>query len=138
MRETMIPMKRTASARGSFGGTAWLGPALVMLLALSCGGSGDSGGGSPCAQVGAATCNEACACTDGPGCNITQGAVTLSFDTEADCRGFLVTLSCSDSTMPAYNDAAACLPLVQAATCTGTGTEAALAFPTDTVCQTPP
>jgi hypothetical protein len=124
-------MKRMVDVRGSFG------LVLVVVLALSCGSSGNSGGGSPCAQVGAATCNEACACTDGPGCNIMQGAVTITFDTEADCRGFLVTLACSDSTMPSYNDAAACLPLVQAATCTGTGTDAALAFPTDQACQTP-
>ena len=131
-------MRRSASERGSSRGTALAGPALVVLLALSCGGSGTSGPATPCQEVGAATCNEACACTDGPGCNISQGAVTLSFGTEAACRGWLVTLSCSDSTMPAYNDAVACLPLVLAATCTGTGTDASLAFPTDTVCQTPP
>ena len=34
--------------------------------------------------------------------------------------------------MAAYNDAAACLPLVQAATCTGTGTEGSVSLPTDT------
>jgi hypothetical protein len=134
----MIPMKRAGSERGGSRISAWAAPALLAFLALGCGGGGGTGGGSPCQQVGAATCTKACACTDGPGCNITQGALTISFDTEMDCRTFLVTFGCSDSSMPSYNDAAACLPLVEAASCTGTGTDAALAFPTDTVCETPP
>jgi hypothetical protein len=37
----------------------------------------------------------------------------------------------------AYNDAEACLPLIEAATCTGTGTDAALAYPADNACQSP-
>lgn len=132
-------MKRSARERGSLGGVGWAAPALVVVLALACGGSGNSGAGSPCAQVGAATCNEACACTDGPGCIISsQDGLTITFDTETACRTFLVNVACSDSTMPAYNDAAACLPLVQAAMCTGTGTTASLDFPTDPACQTPP
>jgi hypothetical protein len=40
--------------------------------------------------------------------------------------------------MAAYNDAAACLPLVQAATCTGTGADGAMSFPMDMACQSPP
>lgn len=67
-----------------------------------------------------------------------QGGLTLTFDDEADCRGLFVTFGCSQGDMAAYNDAAACLPLVQAATCTGTGTEGALSFPPDTACETPP
>jgi hypothetical protein len=134
----MVVMMRAASQRGRSGCAAWVGPALVALMALACGGSGDSGGGSPCQQVGAEACNKACACTDGPGCKITSGALTITVSSEAGCRAILVTSACSDPSMPSYNDAAACLPLVQAATCTGTGTEAALAFPTDPVCETPP
>ena len=118
---------------------AWAGPALVVLLASACGGSGNSGPATPCQEVGAASCNQACACTDGPGCNISsQDGLSLTFPTEADCRVFLVTLACSDQSMPAYNDAAACLPLVQAASCTGTGTDAALAYPSDPACAAPP
>jgi hypothetical protein len=112
--------------------------ALIVLLTLSCGGSGTSGPTSPCQEVGAAMCNQACACTDGPGCNISQGGLSLTFDTEADCRGILVTFACSDPNMPAYNDASACLPLVQASTCTGTGTDAALLYPSDPACAAPP
>ena len=40
--------------------------------------------------------------------------------------------------MAAYNDANACLPLVQAAVCTGTGTEGAVTFPMEAACETPP
>jgi hypothetical protein len=129
----MIPMKRVGRERGRTGVTGWAASALLALLPLGCGG----GGGSPCQQVGAATCTKACACTDGPGCNITGGALTLSFPTEMDCRTLLVTFGCSDS-MPSYNDPVACLPLVEAASCTGKGTDAALAFPTDMVCESPP
>lgn len=128
-------MKRAASARDSFRGLAWAGPALIALLVLGCGG-GD-GGGNPCQQVGAALCSKACACTDGPGCNLSQDGVSLTFANESDCRVFLVTLSCSDQSMPAYNDAAACLPLVEAAACTGTGTDASLVYPADPACATP-
>ena len=115
-----------------------VGPAMVMLLTLSCGSSSsNNNGGTPCQMVGGAICTKACACTDGPGCNLVQDGLTVTFDTEADCRGFMVTLACSDSTMPGYNDAAACLPLVNAAMCTGTGTDGALMFPADAACQSP-
>jgi len=126
-------MKRLGSERGRSRVIAWVAPALLALLSLGCG----SDSLSACQQVGAATCTKACACTDGPGCNITGGALTISFPTEMDCRTLLVTFGCSDS-MPSYNDPVACLPLVEAASCTGTGTDAALAFPTDTVCESPP
>ena len=129
-------MKRPASERDGVRGIAWAATALVGLLAFGCGG-GDSAA-NPCQQVGAALCAKACACTDGPGCNISQDGVSLTFNTESDCRVFLVTLSCSDQSMPAYNDAAACLPLVQAAACTGTGTDASVVYPSDQACATPP
>jgi len=125
------PMMRT-SERGKY--RAWVGPVLAAVLTLTCGGS-DSGG-SPCQTLGNAICAKACACTDGAGCALTDGTGgTLTYDTEADCRGFQVTLACSGGS--GYNDAAACLPLVQAATCTGTGTEASLVYPTDNACGSP-
>lgn len=71
-------------------------------------------------------------------CALSQGGATFSFDTDADCRTFLVTFSCSQGDKAAYNDAAACLTLIQAATCTGTGTDAALSYPDDNACETPP
>jgi hypothetical protein len=115
-------------------------PALVVVLALACGGgsSSNTGGDPACQQVGNATCDKACTCTDGPGCNISsQGGLSITFNSEMDCRTFLVTVACSDPSMPSYNDAAACLPLVQAATCTGTGTDASLAYPSDMACAAP-
>ena len=57
-------------------------------------------------------------------------------NSESDCRGFFVTLGCAMGDK-SYQDAVACLPLVQAATCTGTGADGALSFPPDTVCQAP-
>jgi hypothetical protein len=113
---------------------------LVVVVAglslVSC-GSGSSG---LCAQIGKTVCQKACACKEGPGCAISLGeGFSETFDSESDCRFFLVTLSCSDGDMAAYNDAAACLPLVQAAGCTGTGEEGAFMSPPDTdVCDTPP
>jgi hypothetical protein len=109
----------------------------VVLAGLSlatCGGDGDSG---LCQQIGNALCAKACSCTEGPACAMSQGGLTLTFDSEADCRGLFVNLGCSMGDAAAYNDAAACLPLVQAATCTGTGTEAAVAVPADMACQAP-
>ena len=73
----------------------WVGPALAALLTLTCGGS-DSGGGNPCQMLGAAICAKACACTEGPGCALGDGTGgTLTYDTEADCTGFQVTLACA-------------------------------------------
>lgn len=115
-----------------------LGLVIASLALVSCGGGGGSGSQSLCQQIGVATCTEACACGDGSMCALTQGGTTLSFDNASDCRGFLVTLGCSNGDQAAYNDAAACLPLVQAATCTGTGPDGALSFPPDMACQTPP
>ncbi len=117
-----------------------VGPVLLVLSGLafvSCGGGGSSAQ-STCAQIGAVTCQKACACLDGPMCALSQGGFTLSFNTEADCNAALVTFSCSQGDKAAYNDAAACLPLVQAATCTGTGADAALAYPADNACESPP
>jgi len=112
---------------------------VVASLALAtCGDSGGSSGGV-CAQVGAAICAKACSCREGATCAISEGAgLEVTFDTEADCTGFLVTLGCSMGDMAAYNDAAACLPLVQAAACTGTGVDGAMVFPMEAACQTPP
>lgn len=90
-----------------------------------------------CQQIGEEICAKACSCREGAECAMSQGGLTLTFDDEADCRGFFVTLGCSMGDMAAYNDAAACLPLVQAATCIGTGAEGAVAFPTDMACQAP-
>src|SRR5436305_112656 len=105
------------------------------LLWLSCGGG--SGSQSTCQQIGTITCQKACACRDGAACALSQGGATVTFDTEADCTGFLVTLGCSQGNAAAYNDATACLPLVQAATCTGSGADGALTFPADMACQSP-
>src|SRR5437868_5182918 len=110
---------------------------VVLSLALTSCGSGGSGSQGSCQQVAGTICTKACACREGPTCALTQGGGTVDFPSEADCRGFLVTLGCSAGDKAAYNDAAACLPLIQAATCTGTGTEGALAFPSDTACETP-
>src|SRR5947207_14939237 len=113
-----------------------IGLVLVTVLWLSCGGSGPQ---SVCQQIGTLTCQKACDCLDGPKCQMSQGGLTLSFDTEADCLGILVTFGCSQNGgAMAYNDAAACLPLIQAATCTGTGTDAALAYPAHNACPSPP
>jgi hypothetical protein len=108
---------------------------LVSLSLLGCGG-GSGGAGGLCQQIGTAACQKACSCREGPTCAISQGGLTIDFDSEADCRGFFVTLGCMDGDM-AYNDSAACLPLIQAATCTGTGTDGALSYPPDNACDSP-
>jgi len=109
-----------------------IGLVLVTVLWLSCGGS------STCEQIGSLTCQKACACLDGPRCQLSQDGATFSFDSESDCRVFFVSLACSQNGgAMAYNDANACLPLIQAAMCTGTGTDAALAYPADNACQSP-
>jgi hypothetical protein len=113
------------------------GLVLASLLVVSC-GSGSSSTPGLCGQIGTATCQKACSCREGPTCALSQGGLTLTFDTEADCRLFLVTAACSEGDMAAYNNAAACLPLIQAATCTGTGVEGAVSLPPDTACETPP
>jgi len=85
--------------------------------------------------VGEAVCAKACSCREGPTCAISQGGFTIDFDSESDCKVFYVTLGCSKGDKAAYKDAAACQPLIGAATCTGTGTEAALSYPSDQVCE---
>ena len=108
---------------------------LVLMVAglwlVSCGSE------STCQKIGSALCEKACSCREGPSCAMDQGGFTLSFDSASDCRVFFVGFACSEGDMAAYNDAEACLPLTQAATCTGTGTEAAVSVPTDMACQTP-
>ena len=115
--------------------------AVVMVCGamVGCGsGGGGGGGGSLCAQIGNAICAKACSCREGPECAISEGGgLGGDFPSERDCLGFLVTLGCSEGDAKAYNDAAACLPLAQAATCTGTGAEGAVTFPTAMACQTP-
>jgi hypothetical protein len=115
---------------------------LVLVVAsLSLATCGDSGGGSSgglCAQIGTALCAKACSCRDGATCAISQDGLVLTFDTETDCTGLYVTFGCSMGDMAAYNNAATCLPLVQAAACTGTGTEGAVEYPDDIACQSPP
>lgn len=115
-----------------------IGLVVACLSLATCGGGGSGGAQGLCGQIGTALCQKACSCREGPTCAMAQGGLTLDFDTESDCRGFFVTLACSMGDMAAYNDAAACLPLVQAATCTGVGVEGALSFPTDMACQAPP
>jgi hypothetical protein len=110
-----------------------IGVVVAGLLLMSCGSDSQS----LCEQIGIATCQKACSCREGATCALSQDSLTVTFDTEGDCRGFLVTLGCSQSDKAAYNDAAACLPLVQAATCTGTGADGALSFPADMACQSP-
>ena len=114
---------------------------LVLVVAslslAACGDSGSSSGG-PCQQIGTMICAKACSCREGPTCAMSQGGLELTFDTEADCTGFFVTVGCSMGDAAAYNDAAACLPLVQAAACTGTGVDGAVVFPADPACESPP
>jgi hypothetical protein len=102
------------------------------LWLVSCGG--DSG---LCQQIGSTLCEKACSCREGPECAMSQDGFPVSFPSESDCRGWLVSLGCSGGDKAAYNDAAACLPLVQAATCTGEGTDGAVSFPTEMACATP-
>jgi hypothetical protein len=109
------------------------GVVVAGLLLVACG----SDSPSLCQQIGIASCQKACSCRDGATCALAQGGLTVTFDSEADCRGFLVTLGCSQGDTAAYNDAAACLPLVEAATCTGAGVDGALSFPADMACQSP-
>jgi hypothetical protein len=119
---------------------------LLVVAAFSlatCGSSDDGGGGgSLCQQIGNMACAKACSCRDGAACAMMQGdatsSVTITFDSEADCQALFVTLGCSMGDAAAYNDAAACLPLITAATCSSTGAEGALGFPTDNACQSPP
>jgi hypothetical protein len=115
-----------------------LGLVLPGLLLFSCGGGSGSSAQSTCQQIGTITCQKACDCQDGAGCAVTQDGFTETFNSQSDCLGILVTFSCSQGDTAAYNDAAACLPLIQAATCTGSGTDGALAYPGDNACQTPP
>ncbi len=68
---------------------------------------------------------------------MSQGGFELTFPTEADCTAAEVTFSCAQGDQAAYNDATACLPLMQAAACTGTGTDASMMYPDDPACQTP-
>ena len=114
---------------------------LVLVVAsLALATCGDSGGGptSTCAQIGAMLCAKACSCREGPTCAMSQAGAESTFPNEADCTGLYVTFACSMGDMAAYNDAAACLPLVQAAACIGTGTEGAVEYPMDIACQSPP
>jgi len=104
----------------------------VMLM--SCGGDGSQG---LCQQIGSAVCSKACSCRTGGTCAVSQGGLTVDFNSESDCRGFFVTLGCSMGDKAAYKDAATCLPLMQAATCTGTGADGALSYPPDTACESP-
>jgi hypothetical protein len=120
----------TGGSAGTGGGAAGTG-----------GGAGTSGGSGPgglCQQIGTALCAKACSCREGAECAMSQEGLTLSFDSESDCLGFFVTLGCSMGDAAAYNDAAACLPLAQAAPCAGTGTQGAVAIPTQAACQSPP
>jgi len=112
-----------------------LGLVVVGVALVSCGG--DGGGSGLCQQIGTATCSKACGCRTGGTCAVSQGGLTVDFNSESDCRAFFVTLGCSMGDKAAYNDAAACLPLVQAATCTGTGADGALSYPPDIACQSP-
>jgi hypothetical protein len=107
---------------------------VASLSLVTCGGGGSSG---PCQEIGNTVCQKACACRDGSMCAVSQGGVSIEFPSESDCKGWFVTLGCSQGAAAAYNDADACLPLVQAATCTGSGTDGALEYPSDTACQTP-
>jgi len=115
---------------------------LVLVVAslsfATCGDSGGGGSGGLCGQIGAAICAKACSCRDGAACAIGSGGVVLTFESETDCTGLYVTFGCSMGDMAAYMDAAACLPLVQAAACSSTGTEGAVAFPMEAACQPPP
>ena len=101
------------------------------LSLVSCGSE------SLCEQIGNTLCKKACDCREGDGCAMTQDGFSITFDSESDCRLFLSGFGCSMGDKAAYNDAAACLPLVQAAMCTGAGAEGALDYPADTACETP-
>ena len=112
-----------------------LGLVIVSVMLGACGGGGGSGG--DCQQIGSALCAKACSCHGGGACAVYQDSVTLDFASQSDCLEFFVTLGCSMGDKAAYNDAAACLPLAQAATCTSTGSENAVSYPADMSCQTP-
>jgi hypothetical protein len=112
-----------------------VGLVFVSLALSTCGGGSSSQ--SACQQLGTELCTKACSCRDGAGCAMSQGGATLEFSSEADCRGFYVTLACSGGDKAAYNDTAACLTLVQAATCSSTGAEGAVEYPASTACETP-
>jgi len=112
---------------------------VVIILGLVSGvGCGGSDGGGLCQQVGNAACAKACSCREGPTCAVTEDGLTVDFESESDCNVWFVTVGCAKGDKAAYQDAASCLPLVKAATCTGTGTEAALSYPADDVCMPPP
>jgi len=130
----------TTGGGGSGGGTGGGAGAGAAGTGGRGGGTGGMGGGSTdlCPQIGSAICEKACSCREGSACAVSGGGLTLSFDSDSNCRGLFVTLACSPGDMAAYNDAAACLPLVKAATCTGTGTEGAVSFPMEMACQSPP
>jgi len=114
-----------------------LGLLLGCVALVSCGSGSGGGGGGMCEQIGNAICSKACSCRDGAACAISHGDVSEDFPSEADCRGFYVTLACSMGDKAAYKDAAACLLSVQAATCSSTGADGALAAPTDPACDSP-
>lgn len=105
---------------------------LTLLLAGTTNCGSDE---SLCEKVGKAVCAKACSCREGPTCGLSEGAATFDFESESDCKILLVTLGCSNSENSGYKDAAACLPLVEAGTCTGTGTEAAFSYPTEMACS---
>jgi hypothetical protein len=111
----------------------------LLVLVVACLSLATCGGGSsgPCQEIGNMVCDKACACRDGAACAVTQDGLTLSFDNESDCKALFVSFGCMMGAAAAYNDANACLPLIEAATCASTGTDGALAFPTDNACQTP-
>ena len=111
----------------------FLGLAFVTLALSTCGSSSES----VCQQIGAQLCAKACSCRDGAGCAMSDGGGTIEFDSESDCRFFYVTAACSMGDKAAYNDSAACLTMVEAATCASTGAEGAVTYPTSTACETP-
>ncbi len=78
-----------------YGRVCLLLPAMLVTVAVSA--SAGCGGDASCDSAGAAMCERACACTDGPGCQIQDGTLVLSFDSKADCRGFYSTLVCPES-----------------------------------------
>lgn len=90
--------------------------AAAVLLATACGGDD----ASECEVYGEAVCDLACDCAAGDDCAFIAGAVTLTFESPADCAGFFSTqLACHDGGDPDF-DYAGCTDMLDEAMCVET------------------
>lgn len=113
----------------------------VAILALGFAGCSSSGGGGECRAAGRALCQRACDCRDGPECALSSGGAdggggaTLTFDSQADCVGLVVTLGCSGGGDPGV-DFGACTSAVAAGMCVTDGAGDS-SFQSPTACEAP-